>query len=189
MHCAVILTVEKKIIEEDIHILQAANPLDMHLYSGKDKKGHTPIHLLCIQKRPNISLVRKICLRDPQAFVLCDCDDKSALHMVAQYSESLEVLQSVLQIIHSLTKKRVVGPYDGIKTVPFGSLCGRCEFPSFQKMLSCLLEVDSTAVVIHDGIMQCIMQYKGSSYQDISPGSRGDNPPWKTYRCQSRCCK
>jgi hypothetical protein len=80
----------------------------MHLFSGIDKKGYAPIHLLCMQKRPNISLVRKICLRDPQAFMLCDHEGKSALHMVVQYSESLEVLQSVLQIDHSPTKKSVI---------------------------------------------------------------------------------
>jgi hypothetical protein len=119
--------------------------------------------------------VRKICIRDPQAFVLCDYTGKAALHMVAQYSESLEVLQIVLQIDHSLTKKRVVGPYNDIKTAPLGLLCGRCEFPSFHKMLSCLTEVDSTVSVIHDGVMQCMRQYKGSSYHDISPGSRGDS--------------
>jgi hypothetical protein len=89
MHCAVALTVENKINEEDILTLQAANPLAMHLFSEKDKKGHTPVHLLCMQKRPNLSLVRKICLRDPQAFVLCDYTGKSALHKVVQYSESL----------------------------------------------------------------------------------------------------
>jgi hypothetical protein len=109
IHYAVALSVENKISEEDVLILQAANPLAMHLFSKKDEKGHTPIQLLCTQKSPKISLVRKVCLRDPQAFVLCDREGKSAFHMVAQYSESLEVLQSVLLIDYSLTKKRVEG--------------------------------------------------------------------------------
>jgi hypothetical protein len=60
MHCAVVLTVENKITEEDISILQAANPLAMHLFSEKNEIRYTPVHLLCMQKRPNISLVRKI---------------------------------------------------------------------------------------------------------------------------------
>jgi hypothetical protein len=83
MHCAIALTVENKISEEDFLILQAANPLAMHLFSEKNKRGYTSIHLLCMQKRPKISLVRKICLCDPQAFVLCDHEGKSALHMAA----------------------------------------------------------------------------------------------------------
>jgi hypothetical protein len=178
MHCAVALTVDNKTSEEDILMLQAANPLAMHLFSGIDKKGYTPVHLLCMQKRPKISLVRKICLCDPQAFVLCDHEGKSSLHMVAQYSESLEVLQSVLQVDHSLTKKKVigpyvVGPYDDIETTPLGLLCGRSESPSFHEMLLCLIEVDSTVDVICDGVVQCMQQYNGST--DISPGSRGDS--------------
>jgi ankyrin repeat protein len=194
MHCAVALSVENKISEEDILILQAANPLAMHSFSEINGRGYTPVHLLCMQKRPNISLVRKICLRDPQAFVLSDRNGKSALHMVVQHCESLEVLQSILQMDHSLTKKSVVGPYDGSKTTPLGLFCGRSEFPSFHKMLPCLIEVDSTVEVIYDGVMQCMRQYKGSSYQDISPGSRGEstlilvgklldaNPDVATYR-------
>jgi ankyrin repeat protein len=107
--------------------------------------------------------------------VLCDHEGWSALHAVAHFSESLEVLQSVLQIDHSLTKKRVNGPYDDLETTPLGLLCGRSEFPSFHKMLSCLIEVDSTVEVICIGVIQCMQQYKESSYQDILPRSRGDN--------------
>jgi hypothetical protein len=167
MHCAVALTVENKISEEDIFILQAANPLAMHLFSEKKKKGYAPIHLLCMQKRPNVSLVRKICIRDPQAFVLCDRKGKSALHIVAQYRESLEVLQIILQIDHSLTKKKVDGPYDNFETAPLGLLCGRSDFSSFHKMFLCLIEVDSTVDVIYDGVTQCIQQYKSSSHQEL----------------------
>jgi ankyrin repeat protein len=174
MHYAVALTVENKISEEDVLILHAVNPLAMHSFSGIGNKGYTPIHLLCMQKRPSVSLVRKMCIRDPQAFVLCDHSGKSALHMVAQYSESLEVLQSILQIDHSLTSKMVDGPYGEIKTTPLGLLCGRSEFPSFQDMVSCLIDIDSTVKVIYDGVDQCIRQYKGSLYQDISPGCRGE---------------
>jgi hypothetical protein len=35
----------------------------------------------------------------------------------------------------------------------------------FHKMVSCLIEVDSTDSAIYDGIAQCMLQYKGSSYQ------------------------
>jgi hypothetical protein len=144
MYYAVALTVENKVSEEDMFILQAANPLAMHLFSGKQKRGCTPVHLLCTQNRPNVSLVRKICLCDSQAFILCDHNSKSALHMISQHCESLEVLQSVLQIDHSLIKKKVIGPYGAIKATPLGLLCGRSESSSFHRMLLCLIEVDST---------------------------------------------
>jgi ankyrin repeat protein len=113
-----------------------------------------------------------MCLRDPQAFILCDHDGKSALHMVAQYSESLEALQSILQIDHKLTKKRVLGPYN-MRTSPLGLLCGRSEFPSFDEMVLCLIDINSTVSVIFDGIHQCMRQNRDSPNQEISPGSRG----------------
>jgi hypothetical protein len=143
MHIAIALTVGNRISEEKVHILHANNPLAMHLFSKIHEKGYTPIHLLRMQKRPSISLVRKMCLRDPQAFILCGHSDKSALHLVAQYSESLDMLQSVLQIDHTLTGNKVDGPYDNMGTEPLGLLCGRCDFPSFDDMFSCLIEVDS----------------------------------------------
>jgi ankyrin repeat protein len=159
MHYAVALTVENKISEEDVLILHAAKPFAMHSFSGMNYKGYTPTHLLCMQKKPSVSLVRKMCLRNPQAFVLCDHSGKSALHMVAQYSESLEMLQSVLQIDHTLTNKDVDGPFD-VGTSPLGLLCGRSEFPSFHDMVSCLIEVDSTVQVIYDVVDQCMRQYR-----------------------------
>jgi hypothetical protein len=177
MHIAIALTVGNRISEEKVHVLHAANPLAMHLFSEMDKRGYTPIHLLCMQKRPSMSLVRKMCLRDPQAFVLCGHSEESALHLVAQYSESLEVLQSVLQIDHTLTSKGVDGPYDNMEALPLGLLCGRSDFPSFDEMFLCLIEINSTVQVIHDSIFQCMLcmqQCKDSPYQDILPGSRGE---------------
>jgi hypothetical protein len=66
------------------------------------------------------------------------------------------VLQSVLKIDPSLTKKRVYGPYNGFETTSLGLLCGRSEFSSLHKMLLCFSEVDSTVKVIHDGVTQCM---------------------------------
>jgi ankyrin repeat protein len=174
LHIAIALTVGNRISEQKVHVLHAANPLAMHSFSEIDKRGYTPIHLLCMQKRPSMSLVRKMCLRDPQAFILCGHSGKSALHLVAQYSESLEVLQSVLQIDHTLTRKKVDVPYRRSKVSPLGLLFGRSDFPSFHEMFLCLIDIDSTVEVIFDGIHQCILQYKGSPNQETSPGSRGN---------------
>jgi hypothetical protein len=156
MHWAVTLTHENIISEEDVYTLHTADPLAMRLLSGI--AGYTPIHFLCMQKRPNVSLVKDFCLRDPKAFVLCDCLGKSALHMVTQYSESLEVLQSVLQIDHTLTTKSVVGPFKE-NTTPLGLLCGRHSFSSFHEMFVCLIEVNSTLQVIYDGMVACMRQF------------------------------
>jgi hypothetical protein len=89
--------------------------------------------------------------------------------MVALYSESLEVLQSVLQIDHTLTKNRV-----DAGATSLGLLCGRIQFPSFHEMVSCLIEVDGTVSVIFDGMVQSMFQYRNSLYQDVSRGCKGD---------------
>lgn len=83
MHFAIALNIENEISEEDVHILHAGNPFTMCLLSEKNGKGYTPIRLLCTQKRPNVSLMRKMCLRDPKAFVLRNHNGQSTLHMVA----------------------------------------------------------------------------------------------------------
>jgi hypothetical protein len=174
LHWAVTLTIGNEISEEDVFTLHAANPLAMRLLSSKiNLEGYTPIHLLCMQKKPSLSLVKDFSLRDPKAFVLCDRLGKSALHMIAQYSESLEVLQSVLQIDHTLTTKLVIGPYQGDSTTALGLLCGRHDFPSFHDMFLCLIEVDSTVEVIYYGMTACMRKFELSPYQDVSPGSRG----------------
>jgi ankyrin repeat protein len=176
MHFAIAFTVENIISEEDIHVLHDANPLAMHSLSEIDEEGdptgYTPIDLLCMQKKPNMSVVRKICLLDPQAFVSSDHSGKSALHIIAQHSESMEMLQSILQMDHSLTKKKVIGPMAG-KATPLGLLSGRSVFPSFDDMIKCLIDTDSTIEVIYDGVRNCMLQYKKSPFQGISPGSRG----------------
>jgi hypothetical protein len=65
MHFAISLNVENKMCEEDVHILHAANPLAMHLFSDRDEEegmmGYTPIQLLSMQKMPNTLLVRDLC--------------------------------------------------------------------------------------------------------------------------------
>jgi hypothetical protein len=178
MHWAITLTVGNKISEEDVHILHAVDPLVMRLLSKTNEKGGTkrysPIHLLCMHKRLNISLVRYFSLRDPQAFIICNQGGGGcALHMVAQHSESLEALQSVLQIDHTVTSKPANGQFR-FRTTALGLLCGRLEFPSFQEMFLRLIEVDSTVEVIFNGMIQCMRQYEESTDEKISPGSRGD---------------
>jgi hypothetical protein len=59
---------------------------------------------------------------------------------------------------------------------PLGLLCRRLEFPTFYQMVACLLEVDSSEVVVFDAINECITTYINTESKDhrIFPGSRGD---------------
>lgn len=71
MHWAIGLFNRNKISEDDISELYSSAPLAMHRFSENDDSsvlgcGCTPAHLLCMQKEPNMSLVRYFCLRDPK---------------------------------------------------------------------------------------------------------------------------
>jgi hypothetical protein len=136
--------------------------------------GCTPAHLLCMQNPPSMSLVRFFCIRDPKAFLLCDQRGRCALHLVAIFSESLELLQSMLQIDHTMTNRMIANtPVDEVGTA-LGLLCARVEFPFFREMVTSLIEVDSSVAVIYDGIIGCMLQSEESSFTDILPGSGGE---------------
>jgi uncharacterized cysteine cluster protein YcgN (CxxCxxCC family) len=191
MHCAIALFVEDKISEEDVRILYTADPSALHQFSRDarpsrserdgdecEEVGYTPVHLLCMQKKPKLSLIRYFSLRDPKAFLLCDKYGRSPLHFVASYSESLGLLQTVLQVDQTMTKEDSVNCYDDKQFKPLGLLCERCDFPIFFEMLSCLIEVDSTIEVIYNGIIRCIessftQSNRKRSDNDIRPGSIG----------------
>jgi ankyrin repeat protein len=188
MHFAIALIGENKISEDDVYTLLSADPLSMHRLSNKvvyeeeedndqDEEeyrvlaGCTPAHILCSQKQPKISLLMDICLRDPEAFVLCDQSGRCTLHLAAQYSESLELLQFILQIDRNMTKAR-----DTIDEVtPLGLLCRRSQFPTFHKMVACLIAIDGSVEVISNGIIECFRSYSECVQQDITICSEGEN--------------
>jgi ankyrin repeat protein len=188
MHFAIALFVENKITEEDVHLLHIVDPLAMYHVSkkkvddedGEDDEdeeeeeliGYTPAHLLIMQKQPIMKMVRYFCLRDPKAFLLCDQSGRCALHLAAQYSESVELLQTILQIDQAMTKRQD----NEIGITPLGLLCRRLEFPTFREMVACLLEVDSSEEVVYDAIYECRGTYVESESKDpqIFPGSRGE---------------
>jgi hypothetical protein len=181
MHFAIALFLENKITEEDVHVLHTTDPLAMYRLSEKklsDEEGTllgcTPAHLLCLKKEPNMLMVRYFCLRDPKAFLLCDRSGRSALHLAAQYSESVELLQTLLQMDETMAKSSFQNEEEH-ETKPLGLLCRRIEFPTFHQMIACLIEVDSSVPIIYDGIMGSLESYSNvePEYQRLYPGSRG----------------
>jgi hypothetical protein len=147
----------------------------MNRFSNNNQKGAltgcTPAHLLCMQKQPTISLVHFFCLCNPKTFLLCDQEGRSVFHLVAMFSESLELLQSMLQIDPTMTKKKLADAPAGEVDTALGLLCKRIEFPSFKEMVNSLIQVDSSVGVICDGILGCIISNASYSCQDIVPGS------------------
>lgn len=177
MHFTVVLFINNKISAEDVHMMHSVDVFAItRLSENDDLQGCTPVHLLCMQKEPNISMVRYFCIRDPKSFFLRDNKGRCTLHLAAQYSESVDLLQTLLQINEKMTEffSGDNGYYGN--SSPLGLLCRRSEFLTFHDMLLCLIDVDNTVEVIHDGVDQCFKSYKESELGDhnISPGSRGE---------------
>jgi hypothetical protein len=139
-HFAIALGVRNKISEDDIRIMLSADPSPMHRL-GKREGG---------------------------AYIMRVKRGRCALHLVAQYSESLELLEDIVQIDYKMTK---LVSEAGI--TPLGLLCSRPHFPTFDAMVLCLIEVDSSVEVISDGMIKHLMSYEECLHQDILPGSRG----------------
>jgi hypothetical protein len=70
-----------------------------------------------------------VSLHDPKAFLIGDKDGNSALHLVAQYSESVDLLRTISQTDSELRKKTVLENHEYKK--PLALLCRRAEFVTF----------------------------------------------------------
>jgi hypothetical protein len=56
-----------------------------------------------------------------------------------------------------------------------GLLCRRRHFPTFDALVLCLIEVDSSVEIIFNAMVEHLKSYEKCLNQDISPGSRGIN--------------
>jgi hypothetical protein len=144
-HFALALGVRNKISENDIRIMLSVDLLLTHRFSKR--KG--------------------------DEFIKCDESGKCALHLVAQYSVSLELLEEFLQIDYKMIKMVSKSENAGEETTPLGFLCRRRHFPTFDAMVLTLTEVDSSMDNFFDGMINHIRSYKDCLYQDILLGSRG----------------
>lgn len=78
-----------------------------------------------------------------------------------------------MQIDCRMTEMYFTDKNTGEEIMPLGLLCRRLDFPSFDKMVFCLLEVDSTVEVICSGIYECLASFNESTQRVISPGFKG----------------
>jgi hypothetical protein len=143
-HFAIALGVRHKISEDDIRIMLSVDSLPPQrlnkIEADDESKG-------C---KPN--------LEGPEGTILRDQSGRCALHLVAQYSESVELLQDILHIDHKMTKS--VAQTDKGKIKSLGLLCRRFHFSTFDEMVLCLIEANSSVAVIYDGIVGCLGSYK-----------------------------
>jgi hypothetical protein len=144
-HFAVALGVKNRISEDDFRIMLSVDPLPTHRLSK----------------------------REGDAVIICDESDRCALHLVAQYSKSLELLEDILQIDHNMTKLVFEIEDTGAQTTPLGLLCSREDFSAYDAMVLCLINVASSVEVLSGGMTNHLMSYDDCLHQDASPGSRG----------------
>jgi ankyrin repeat protein len=145
-HFALALGVRNRISEDDIRIMLSVDPLSTHRLSKREAAD---------------------------VYTKCDESGQCALHLVTQYSESMELLEDILQIDHKMTKLVLDIEVTEAYYTPLGLLCSRPHFPTFDAMVLCLIEVDSSVDGILDGMTNHLRSYNGCLHQDTSPGSRG----------------
>jgi ankyrin repeat protein len=156
------------VTEEDVKTIYSANPMALstrHLISPMHGNvGFTSISLLLMAKRPNMSLLLFFLKTHPEALNIPVGSFEQSyssyplypLHFAAAYSESVEVLQMLLQVNANITSMRT----NSSGEFPLGLLCRREEFPGFWVMVSCLLKEDCSDAVVENAI-SCVIKAKG----------------------------
>jgi hypothetical protein len=144
-HFAIALGVRNKISEDDLRIMLSVDPLP----------------------------TQRLSKREGDAVLMCDESGRCALHLVAQYSESLELLEDILQIDHKMTKMVFESGDMEAAATPLSLLCNREHFPTFDAMVLFLIGVDSSVKTVFNGMSNHLMSFNECLHQDILPGSRG----------------
>ena len=155
-----------RITEADMKVLYASDPLALQRYHQEgihqNILGFTPAHLLCMRKVTDrsLSLVQHFSICNQQAFTMsasyADRGDPSlysfsALHVACCSGQPTEeLLKHLIQLDSSQTKK--LCSENGL--TPLGYLCRNSSCSD--RLINCLLEVDSSAEVVGSGIAGCL---------------------------------
>ena len=151
--------------EEDVQLVYANDPLALqryHHYNEEDVEGqdveddctgiqrYTPVHFLCMQpvttKRTRLLSYFSICNRQSH-FI------PSVLHVTCQLGQPTEELLKFLLQLDSSQTAKFYFDNDFNERTPLGHLCNNnsCN----ERLMTCLLDVDSSTDVVRDGFMAC----------------------------------
>ena len=163
LHWAAVID-EKCVTEGEVKVIYANDPMALQRYhlQSMDDMGFTPAHLLCTREMTNrnMSLVHHFSICNEQAFTMSASYSNrgdvslysfSALHAACCHGQlTEELLKHLLQLDSSQTKKRcsVYG------FTPMGHLCNSSSCND--RLIGCLLEVDSSVEVVVSGILGCL---------------------------------
>ena len=151
--------------ETDVKVVYASDPLALQQHhqegTASENAGYTPSQLLCMRDMTSskMSLVRHFSICNQQSFTMSasylDGEETSlygfsALHATCCYGEPTEeLLKHLLQLDAAQTKKKC----SERGFTPLGYLC---KFSGSDRLVDCLLEVDSSAEVVGNGIIGCL---------------------------------
>ena len=159
--------------EEDVKLVCSCDPfaLSRHHFPLDDyPDGCTPAHFLCMQPvtKCRMSLLAFFSTYNQQALVSSDTQIYSSsnyrthlslLHVACEYGQPTEeLLQFLLQLEISQVRDA------GNAYYPLGSLCknSKCN----ERSMKCLLDADSSAIVVGSGIRACIESTDHSNTSD-----------------------
>ena len=162
LHWAVVAN-EKSLTEAEMKLVYASDPMALQRChsNGSGFLGYTPAHLLCIQEMTlrNMSLIRHFSIINQQAFTMSASYSNrgdpllyafSALHAACGLGQPTEeLLQHLLQLDSSQIGKK--SAENGLN--PLGYLCSNSSCSD--RLITCLLEVDSSTEVVGNGIDGC----------------------------------
>ena len=163
LHWAVALE-EQCVTEDELKVIYTSDPMALQRHHVNDSTsfGYTPAHLLCMQDvtQLNMTLIQYFSVCYQQAFTMSASDPDvgdsllysfSALHVACDLGQPTEeLLKHLLQLDSSQTKKKCSEK----GCTPLGYLCTNSSCSD--RLIACLLEVDSSAEVVGNGIAGCL---------------------------------
>ena len=178
------------VTEADVKLVCTSDPMALqrhHLQgTGLGNMGFTPAHLLCIQAitNRNMSLIRNFSKINQQAFAMSsnypnrgDPYSFSALHAACRKGQPTEeLIKHLLQLDSSQTRKKC--SKNGF--TPVGYLCANSSCSD--RLVNCLLEVDSSVEVVVKGIAGCLESTDYSRILDRVDMLLKANPEAAKYR-------
>ena len=190
LHWALVID---NVTEADVKLVCTSDPLALQRYhltdTDKDHMGYTPAHLLCMKKVATKSLILHFSIINEQAFTMSasrpDRGDPSlygfsALHAACCHGQPTEeLLQHLLQLDSSQTKKKC--STNGL--TPLGYLCKNVR--RSDRLINCLLKVDSSAEVVGNGIAGCLKSTDYSRVLERVDMLLKANPEAAKYRSSS----
>ena len=194
LHWAAVIG-EKSVTEEDVKMIYTSDPMALQRYHRNDSTycGYTPAHLLCMQDvtQRNMSLIQYFSVCNQQAFSMSASYSSrrdpspysfSALHAACYYGQPTEMLlKLLLQLDSSQTKMKC--SRNGL--TPLGYLCTNSSFSD--RLITCMLEVDSSVEVVGNVIVGCLASIDGSCVLERVDMLLKANPEAAKYRDVDGC--